>query len=56
LSTELVSVLETFINSPEAFVVLTDGYVPLDLIDHILIANKQLSSLEDERAKAIRGD
>jgi hypothetical protein len=37
-------------------VVLTDGYVFLDLIDHILTINKQLSSLADKRAKAIRGD
>jgi hypothetical protein len=54
LLTELASVSET--NSPEAFVVLTDGYVPLNLIDHILTANKQSPFLEDERAKAIRGD
>jgi hypothetical protein len=44
------------INSLEAFVVLTDGYVPLDLINHILTANKQLPYLEDKRAKTIRGD
>jgi hypothetical protein len=44
------------IDSPEASVVLTNGHVPLDLIDHILTANKQSSSLADERAKAIRGD
>jgi hypothetical protein len=30
----------TLINSPEASVVLTDGHVPLDLIDHILTVNK----------------
>jgi hypothetical protein len=54
LFTELAPVLETFINFPEASVVLTDGYVPLNLIDHILTVNKQLSSLEDKRAKAIR--
>jgi hypothetical protein len=44
------------INSPKAFVVLTDGYILLDLINHILTANKQSPSLADERAKAIRGD
>jgi hypothetical protein len=44
------------INSPKAFVVLTDGHVPLNLIDHIFTANKQSPSLEDKRAKAIRGD
>jgi hypothetical protein len=54
LPTELAPVLET--NSPKASVVLTDSHVPLDLIDHILTANKQLPSLEDKRAKAIRGD
>jgi hypothetical protein len=54
LPTKLASVLET--NSSKAFAVLTNGYVPLDLIDYILIANKQLSSLKDERAKVIRGD
>jgi hypothetical protein len=52
LLTKLVSVLKT--NSPKASVVLTDGYVSFDLIDHILTANKQLSSLEDKRAKVIR--
>jgi hypothetical protein len=46
----------TPINSPEAFVVLTNSYVPLDLIDYILTANKLLSSLADKRAKAIKGD
>jgi hypothetical protein len=56
LLTELASVLETFINFPEASVVLTDSHVPLDLINHIFTANKQSSSLEDKRAKAIRGD
>jgi hypothetical protein len=56
LPTKLAPVLETSINFPEAFVVLTDGHIPLDLIDHILTANKQLSSLEDKRAKAIRDD
>jgi hypothetical protein len=56
LPTELAPVLETSINFPEASVVLTDGHVSLNLINHILTANKQSPSLEDERAKAIRGD
>jgi hypothetical protein len=56
LFTKLAPVLETFINFPEAFVVLTNSHVPLDLINHILTANKQSPSLEDKRAKAIRGD
>jgi hypothetical protein len=54
LPTKLALILET--NSPKASVILTNGHVPLDLIDHIFTANKQLSSLEDKRAKAIRGD
>jgi hypothetical protein len=33
-----------------------DGHTPLDLIDQILTANKQSLSLDDERAKAARGD
>jgi hypothetical protein len=44
------------INSPKASVVLTDSYVPLNLINYILTANKQSPSLKDKRAKAIRGD
>jgi hypothetical protein len=44
------------INSPEASVILTDGHVPLNLINHILTANKQSPFLADERAKAIKGD
>jgi hypothetical protein len=56
LLTELASVLETFINFPEAFVILTDGHVPFNLINHIFTTNKQLSSLEDKRVKAIRGN
>jgi hypothetical protein len=44
------------INSLKASVILTDGYVLFDLIDHIFIANKQLSSLADKRARAIRGN
>jgi hypothetical protein len=56
LFTELAPVSETFTDSPRASAVLTNGHVPLNLIDHILTANKQLPSLADERAKAIRGD
>jgi hypothetical protein len=44
------------INSLKAFVVLTNGYVPFNLIDHILIINKQSLSVADKRVKAIRGD
>jgi hypothetical protein len=44
------------INSPKASVILTDGYISFDLINHILTANKQSPSLADKRAKAIRGD
>jgi hypothetical protein len=54
LLTKLTSVLET--NSPKACVILTNSYVPLNLINHILTANKQSPSLEDKRAKAIKGD
>jgi hypothetical protein len=42
------------INSLKASVVLTNSYVPLDLINHILTINKQSPSLANERAKAIR--
>jgi hypothetical protein len=56
LFTELAPVSETSTDSPGASVVLTDGHVLLDLIDHILTANKQSLSLVDKRAKAIRGD
>jgi hypothetical protein len=44
------------INSLKASVILTNSYVPLDLINHILTANKQSPFLKDKRAKAIRGD
>jgi hypothetical protein len=44
------------IDSFKAFIILTNGYVPLDLINHIFAANKQSLSLKDKRAKAIRGD
>ena len=36
--------------------VLTDGHTPVGLLDQILAANKHSHSLEDERAKAARGD
>jgi hypothetical protein len=42
------------IDSPKASVVLTNGHVPLNLINHIFTANKQSPSLKDKRAKAIR--
>jgi hypothetical protein len=54
LPIKLASVSET--NSPKASMVLTNGYVPLDLINHIFTANKQSPSLEDKCAKAMRGD
>jgi hypothetical protein len=44
------------IDSFKASVVLTNSYVLFDLINHIFTANKQLSSLTDKCAKAIRGD
>jgi hypothetical protein len=44
------------INSPEASIILTNGHVPLDLIDHILTANKQSPSLADKCAKTIKDD
>jgi hypothetical protein len=56
LLTELAPVSETFINFPKASVVLTNDHVFLNLINHILIANKQSFFLEDKRAKVIRGD
>jgi hypothetical protein len=56
LSTELAPVSETSTDSPRASAVLTDGYVPFNLINHIFTANKQSPSLADKRAKAIRGD
>jgi hypothetical protein len=56
LFTELASVLKTFTDFFRAFVVLTNSYVLLNLINHIFTANKQSSSLADKRAKAIKGD
>jgi hypothetical protein len=54
LLTKLASVLET--NSSKAFVILTNGHVFLDLINHILITNKQSPFLKDKRVKVIRGN
>jgi hypothetical protein len=54
LLTKLAPVLKTFINFLKASVILINGYVLLDLINYILIANKQSPSLKDKRAKAIR--
>jgi hypothetical protein len=44
------------INSFKASVILTDGHVSFNLINHIFTANKQSPSLEDKRAKAIKSD
>jgi hypothetical protein len=54
LLTKLAPVLKT--NSLKASVILTNSHVFLDLINYILIANKQLPFLEDERVKAIKGN
>jgi hypothetical protein len=51
---KLAFVLKT--NSLKASVILTNSYVSLNLIDYIFTVNKQLFSLKDKRAKAIRGD
>ena len=40
----------------DASTVLTDGHTPVGLLDQLLAANKHSHSLEDERAKAARGD
>jgi hypothetical protein len=56
LLTKLAFVLKTFINFPKASVILTNSHVPLNLIDHILTANKQSPFLKNKRAKAIRDD
>ena len=53
LAIKLAPVSETPVNAP---IILTNRHIPLDLINQILIANKQSPSLEDEHAKAIRGD
>jgi hypothetical protein len=52
LLTKLAFVLKT--NSPKVFIILTNSYIPFNLINHIFTANKQLPFLEDKRAKAIR--
>jgi hypothetical protein len=44
------------IDSPKASVVLTNGHVLFNLINHILTANKQSLSLADKRAKAIKSN
>jgi hypothetical protein len=44
------------INSFKASVILTNSHVSLNLINHIFTVNKQLPSLKDKRAKAIRDD
>jgi hypothetical protein len=44
------------IDFPKAFIILTNSYVPLNLINHILTANKQSPFLKDKCVKAIRGD
>jgi hypothetical protein len=49
---KLALVLET--NSLKAFIILTNGYVLLNLIDHIFTVNKQSFFLEDKRAKVIK--
>jgi hypothetical protein len=51
---KLVLVLKT--NFLKAFIILTNGYVPFDLINNIFIANKELFFLKDKRAKVIRGN
>jgi hypothetical protein len=56
LFTELAFILKIFTDSFRASVVLINGYVSFDLIDHIFTVNKQLPSLADKRAKAIRSD
>jgi hypothetical protein len=54
LLTKLALVLKT--NSLKAFVILTNSYIPFNLIDHIFIINKQLPFLKDKRAKAIKNN
>ena len=46
----------TPIDSLEAFVVLTNSYVFLDLINYIFTVNKKSLSLEDKHVKAIKDD
>jgi hypothetical protein len=54
LLTKLILILKTIINFFKASVILINSYVSFDLINHIFIVNKQLSFLEDKRAKAIK--
>jgi hypothetical protein len=56
LLTKLALVLKAFINSLKAFIILTNGYILFNLINHILIVNKQSLFLKDKHTKAIRGD
>jgi hypothetical protein len=51
---KLALILKT--NSLKASVILTNNYVPFNLINHIFTINKQLFSLKDKRAKAIKDD
>jgi hypothetical protein len=44
----------TPINSFKAFVILTNSYISFNLINYIFTVNKQLPSLTDKRAKAIK--
>jgi hypothetical protein len=44
------------INSFKASIILINGHVLLDLINHIFATNKQLSFLKNKRGKAIKGD
>ena len=53
LATKIAPVSEILAN---ALIVLTNKHTPLGLINKIIIANKQLSSLEGKHAKAIRGN
>jgi hypothetical protein len=54
LFTKLALVLKTFTHFLKAFIILTNGYVFLNLINHIFIINKLLFSLANKRAKAIK--
>jgi hypothetical protein len=42
------------INSLKAFIILTNSYISLNLINYILTVNKQLFSLKDKCAKTIK--
>ena len=56
LATKLAPISERPAALTDAPSVLTDGHAPVGLLDQILTANKHSLSLEDERAKAVRGD